>query len=269
MTRNFDFQDTIWSFSEPGQKVQWPYNRWFSANIGKRIAYSFVREYWDRDLLELAAIERLTVETYDPVPVWLCQEDRMILAKAAQAGLLRLIELLELVAVRETAEAFCEKVEISPTDFKSFLRKSYKYLPTGAQMRQLVSEDDRDLQKTVDILASHKLGFSLALLDTGRTREGRRRISIDTGIPEDVVLDLVRRADLTRMKLMGGGMVRVTWALGYTGLEELKQSTAEEYYTRAQKHYQETSKGKPFDMNFKNVQSHILRMQHEQAIVEE
>ncbi len=269
MTSKIGLQEAVWSFTEPGQKVQWPYNRWFSANIGKRIAYKFVREYWDRDLLELATVERLTLETYDPVPVSLCQEDRMILTKAAQTGLRRLFELLELVSTHEAANAFCEKVGNSPSDFKSFLKKIYKYLPTGAQMRQLVSDDDLDLQKTVDILASHKLGFSLALLDAGRTIDGRRQISIDTGIPEDVVLDLVRRADLTRMKLMGGGMVRVTWALGYKGLEELKQSTAEEYYARAQIHYQETYKGKPFDMNFKNVQSHIIRMQHEQAIVEE
>jgi len=32
--------DSEWDLSAPPQQLQWPYNKWWKANIGKRIIYS-------------------------------------------------------------------------------------------------------------------------------------------------------------------------------------------------------------------------------------
>ena len=78
MTRHTQ-ADSEWDLSVPPQQLQQPYNKWWKANIGNRIIYGFVREGWDRDIAEMATLEILAVEKYDPVPARLSREDRAVL----------------------------------------------------------------------------------------------------------------------------------------------------------------------------------------------
>jgi hypothetical protein len=68
---------------------------------------------------------------------------------------------------------------------------------------------------------------------------------------------------------MSGGMVRQTWALGYPGLQALKQADPEEYHVKCRRYYSEAFKGKPFDQTLDTAQGHISRMKQAVAIVEE
>jgi len=246
-----------------------PYNKWWKANIGKRIIYGFVREAWDRDIAEMSTLEILAAEKDSPTPVWLSQEDRAVLRRISNTGVERLMQFLDMVQSLEKAKQFCDKAGITADELKSLLRKVHKYLPFGAQMRQLVEKDDLEFQGYVDQLISRKLGYSFALLEIGRTREGRKQLSRDSVIPEPAVLDLVKRADLTRLSLMGGGMIRQSWAIGYKGLSDLKEATPDEYYARCREYYDRTSKGKPFDLTLKMANGHIARMKQAADLIEE
>lgn len=268
MTR-YTKTDSEWDMSAPPQQLQWPYNRWWKANIGKRIKYKFVQEGWDRDIVEMATLEILVVEKYDPVPARLSQQDRDVLRRISKAGVEKLVQFLDMVDSLDKAKQFCDKAGITADELKSLLRKLYRYLPFGAQMRQLVEKDDIELQGYVDKLIHLKLGHSLALLETGRTREERKQISKDTGIPESAVLDLVKRADLTRFHLMGGGMLRQSWALGYKGLSDLKKVTPDEYYARCYEHYIRNFKGIPFDMTREGNDIQYQRMKQAPDLIEE
>ena len=164
-----------WDLSAPPQQLQWPYSKWWKANIDKRTKYRFVREGWDRDIGELATLEILAVEEDDPVPARLSQQDRAVLRRINKVGVKRLMQFLDMVDSLEKAKKFCKETGISAEELKSILRQIHKYLPFGAQMRQLVEKDDTEFQGYIDKLISLKLGYSLALLDISRTREGRKQ----------------------------------------------------------------------------------------------
>ena len=151
----------------------------------------------------------------------------------------------------------------------NLLQKIYKYLPAGANMRQLVDKDDKITHDYIDKLLKYKLGFSLALLDKGRTQLGRKELAEWTGIPDYALLDLLRRADMTLLRLMAGGMIKQSWALGYKGLASFEGVTPEEYYARCVAYYTRIGKGIPFDFTVKNVGSHVKRMQEAHSIIED
>lgn len=261
--------NATWDLAKPGQRTRWPYNKWFKAHIVKRIRYAFVRDHWDREIGDMYTQDRLRAEPRDPGAVRLSDKDRDALRRVEAAGLNTLMEFLDWVATQESAKRLCETAGISPQDLMALLDKIRRYLPFGAQMRQLVAKDDLIVQEYVDRLTAQRLGFSLALLEIGRTREGRAQLVQQTGIPESAVLDLVRRADLTRLRLMSGGMVRQSWAMGYKGLAALQRATPEEYYARCAAYYGETAKGMPFDLTPQGVASHIARMRDAVTVVEE
>lgn len=262
-------EDSVWSFSKPEQKVQWPYNRWFGTHIRKRTRYAFVRTHWDQKIYELMDMEKLEAEKLEPGAVRLSNADRSIFGRISKTDTGSLMALLDVVADQASADAFCGSVSVDPTEFKDLLQKIYKYLPFGAQMRQLVEKEDLVLQNHVDCLVSRKLGFTLAFLDRGLTPDGRDRLAEDTGLQVDVVLDLIRRADLTRLRLMSGGMIRQSWALGYQGLKDLKVATPEEYYDRCATYYAKTTGGLPFDLTPNTVAGHIARMRKARTLLVE
>ncbi len=257
-----------WTFSRPEQRIQWSYNKWYSAHIKRRTRYLYVREHWDRQIAELRELVRLQVEERDPVAVRLDDGDRDVFRRAGAAGVKTLMAFLDRVATQEQAAAFCQSAGISPEDLVSLLRKIYKYLPFGAQMRLLVAEDD-PVAAYLGHLKAHTLGHSLALLEAGCTQEGRAQLAKEAGIPDNVLLDLVRRADLTRLRLMSGGMIRQAWALGYKGLAALQKADPEEYYARCVAYYDEAGKGMPFDLTWQAVASHLARMRQAVRFVEE
>lgn len=217
----------------------------------------------------MATLEILAVEEYDPVPARLSQEDREVLRRISDYGIDRLMQFLDMVDSLEKAKQFCDKAGITADELKSLLRKVHKYLPFGAQIRQLVEKDDTEFQGYIDKLVSLKLGHSLALLEIGRTREGRRQISKDIGIPESAVLDLVKRADLTRLHLVGGGSLKQLWAIGYKGLTTLKKADPDEYYARCQEYYSRNYKGMPYDFTLEGAYSVIARMKQARDLIEE
>lgn len=61
-----------------------------------------------------------------------------------------------------------------------------------------------------------------ALLKRGATRTGRRRIAADTGLTEELILKWVNRADLMRVKGIGGEYSDLLEASGVDTVRELK-----------------------------------------------
>ena len=68
---------------------------------------------------------------------------------------------------------------------------------------------------------------------------------------------------------MSGGMIRMSWAVGYKGLAALKRAKVEEFLKKTEAYYDRTSGGKPFDWTPKTANGHINRMREATDIVEE
>ena len=128
---------------------------------------------------------------------------------------------------------------------------------SNVHLRQLFDTSDEALFEHFETLKQHKVANSYALLERGRTRAGREALAAQTGVPEAVILDFVRRADITRMPWVGGRMVRQLWAIGYTSLEQVRNADPEDYLARIDEYYRHTGKGKPFDLTPKNARGLI------------
>lgn len=61
-----------------------------------------------------------------------------------------------------------------------------------------------------------------ALLKRGATRAGRRRVAADTGLAEEMILSWVNRADLMRVRGIGGEYSDLLEAAGVDTVKELK-----------------------------------------------
>jgi hypothetical protein len=255
MMNSKDHEEELWSFSKPGQKSQWPYDRWFSAYIRKRIRYAFVRQYWDCELGKVPGVANSV-------------QDKETITRLTACGITHLMQFLDAVTTCKKASELSQKANIQPDDLKNLLHRIYKHLPFGAQMRQLVPENDTPMLAHVETLKEHDLSYSLALLDKGRTREGRLDITQTTGIPLAAVIDLVNRADFTRLELMSGGMVKQLVALGYGSIASFKTAGPDEYFEKAKNYYNQGKDGLPFDLTRKNVAELITKLKHVTPIVE-
>lgn len=259
----------LWDFTEPGLHGFGPYNKYFASHIGKRIKYSFIREHWDRDIAELTSADRMGSDKLDPMSYPLTQRDRDVFIKIHKAGIKRLMEFLDKVSSQDAADSFAKQAGISPSDLKSVLRTVNKHLPFDILMNRLVAEDDRQTLGYIARLKAAKLDHSLALLEAGRTKGGRKKLAKETGIPEDAVLDLVRRADMSRLRLSSKGTVLCNWAIGYKGIKMLQQADPEKYYVKLLEYYTRTFKGKPYDVTAESMKGVKKRMKQVADIVEE
>jgi hypothetical protein len=230
---------------------RWPYETYVRTYFGKPLQYDWVRQKHDLTLVEL----RQTAIAPDESKA----RHLPTVLKIEGAGFQRLFEFLDAVATREAVARLMDRTGIERDDMETFLDfvKRRWFIPQSVQARQLFDASDETLFRHFEALKQHKVSNSYALLEKGHTRAGREALAAQTGVPEDVILDFVHRADITRMPWVGGRMVKQLWALGYTSLEQLRNADPQEYYARMQEHYRRLGTSKPFDATPKTAQGLI------------
>lgn len=131
--------------------------------------------------------------------------------------------LVQKVETREKCEDFLDKTELSFVDLISALNYIFRWvLPfRNVYLSQLVEPSNEAIKEIIDRLKEHDVKFNLDILEYGRTREGRKNMSIETVIPEAFILDLTNRADLTRLPYMSWKTVNHLCGAGYNDLHKL------------------------------------------------
>jgi hypothetical protein len=255
--------------SELEEWSNWKYNTWYNANIRKRIRYSFVRQYWDMPIEEIINRKMLVPKAAEYIVTRLSDENIRTIDAIVSNDVASLMDLLDMIPTEQQARQICTVSRVKPHELRLLLQRVYKHLPFGAQMRQLVEKDDTERQRYIDSLLPLKLGHSLALLEAGRRKVDRKKIVGESRIPDEELLDLIKRADMTRLRLMSGGMVRQFWAIGYKGIADLKKADPKEYFERVQEYYTKTAKGRPFDLTVTAATNIINEMKKVVELVEE
>lgn len=92
-----------------------------------------------------------------------------------------------------------------------------------------------------------------ALLKRGATKTGRKRIAADTGMPEDLILTWVNRADMMRIKGIGGEYADLLEACGVDTVKALRTRKPANLHARMVKI---------------NEQKHLVRRLPTEAMVE-
>ena len=76
-------------------------------------------------------------------------------------------------------------------------------------------------------MKQHKLGSNLDILEYCRTRVGRAELSRVTEIPETFILDLLHKADISRLAYVRGKTVKHLCGGGYDTLEKIASADLE------------------------------------------
>jgi len=231
--------------------ARWPYDKFVRTYFTKPLECTWVRQKHDRTLADL----RQTVIE----PSKSRARHLPTVQKLEQAGLQGLFEFLDAVSTQDQAERLMEQTGIDREDMEAWLDfvKRRWFIPQPVQLRQLFDASDQTRFGHFETLKQHKVANSYALLERGRTKAGREALAAQTGVPEDVILDFVHRADITRLPWVGGRMVVQLWALGYTSLEQLRNAAPEDYFARMQEHYRRLGTSKPFDATPKTAKGLI------------
>lgn len=84
----------------------------------------------------------------------------------------------------------------------------------------------------VDKLAQIGVTDTRSLLEVGKTKIEREKLALESGVPEEDVLDLVKLADLTRIVDIKAVRVRLLYDAGIETIEQLSQFDAQELRSR-------------------------------------
>ena len=137
-------------------------------------------------------------------------------------GIVTLPQLSARCASREQVEATAAELNIPISEIHATLHYcAYGLLPRNFYLRDLIEKGDAEMGAMCVILRKAGYPNTLDLLEKARTRKGRAALSVETGMPERAIEELVHRADFTRMGTTAGNMVRNYINSGVTRLEAL------------------------------------------------
>lgn len=261
--------DRSWNFYH---NPKWPYDLFFRTYILKTFEFGFVKERYDRPIGDfrypVKTLERMisTLPVKPEGSAWFSTT----LDALEKAGVRRLFLFINTVATRNQAQGFIQQTGIPLLHLMGVLDFFKQWwFPYGAQLRQLVDDTDQSLIYQIPVLKQRGFSQGFKLLDIGRTRQGRRNLAEQAGIPEEILLDLVHRADVTRIPYVSGGTVKRMWTIGYDGLEKLRNADPNEYFARISHYYTSQHRASPFDARLEYIRDFLGDVQRAPVVVEE
>jgi hypothetical protein len=199
------------------------YDDYFKENILNIIECQWVREHYNKPLDELRELVNSTdKESRSYIRL------KPVLSKTEHSEMRTLFDLFDEISTEEKAKRFSSKYNLKPDDLDKFLFQVQNYLlPKKAQLRQYVFTDDAKEMEYFEILKKNKLINNMVLIETCRTRKGRKELSKKTGVPERALLDFVNKFSVGRLPFFGGKSVKHMWNAGYRNLKHVRSDTPE------------------------------------------
>ena len=197
----------------------------------KSFAYPFVRQTFNFTMPELVNYTRLCVGgdlrgRYNEYAARLIE----ILTKLHQAGVLNTLDLMARVETRERLKIFAEQNKMYAHDIVEVLKYLvYWLIPTEKYLSGLV-RDDPYTSDAIKVLGGLGVRTNLELLQRGITAAGRKALAEASGLPEALILELVNRADFSRMPWASKATISNIIGAGYGSLSRLANANPEQLY---------------------------------------
>jgi hypothetical protein len=191
--------------------------------VSDSLRYPFVHECYPMELAEVIEYLNRYVRA-DPQH----RQDRYadyltgLFERWLSAGVPNVPAIAAQLASVEQVKAAVSTLNFSLEDlFGTLYFLAYGFLPRNFYLRDLIEKGDEEMGAVCVILRKAGYPNTLDLLEKARAPKGRAALSIETGIAESVIMELVNRADFTRMGTTGGNMVRNYFNSGITSFETL------------------------------------------------
>jgi hypothetical protein len=237
-----------------------PYDDFVAHYILIPMKLSFVQRHYERSLAEFIDEAPDVAHHFTTVhgaggEAWLAE----IIGQIELAGIRTLFAFLDRVTTREQAEEFLGITGIaqpSLMDWMDYLKQWW--FPYPATLRQLVENDGDPLM--LDVLGKLKaarIANSFTMLEAGVEPAGREKLIGQMGIDGAYLLDLVHRADVSRLPYTSGGAVKRLWVMGYRSLAALRTADPDEYAVRIEAYFAAGGKGSSFDAKMATIKGFL------------
>jgi hypothetical protein len=266
------------SLSESQDPLAWnfyhnprqPYNEFIANYILKPLKFTFVQKHYDRPLTDFVQELPDLMHHFSTVhgpggDVWLAE----IVAQIQANGIQNLYPFLDRVNTRLKAENFLGISWIQQTSFMDWVDYLKQWwFPFPATIRQLVDEDgDPLLESVLNQLKAAKIANSLTLLEAAAEPPDRSKLAQQLNIPETVLLDLVNRADVSRLPYTSGGAVKRLWVMDYRSLAAIRAADPQDYAVRIEAYFNAGGKGTTFDAKLPIIEGFLQDARHAPEVV--
>lgn len=256
-----------WNFY---QNPRHPYDEFVSNYILKPLKFGVVHKHYTRPLAEFVRespelMHRFTTVHGPGGTAWFAET----IGQIEKAGVPDLYAFLDRVATRPHAQGFLKESGIRQPRLMGWMDYLKQWwFPFPATLRQLVEDGNRPLDTALAQLKTAKIANSLTLLEAAAEPKGRAELARQFRIAKVVLLDLVHRADVSRLPYTSGGAVKRLWAMGYRSLAAIRAANPQEYTARIEAYFAAGGKGSFFDAKPANILTFLKDAQHAPEVVE-
>jgi hypothetical protein len=173
---------------------------------------------------------RHVLETGDLLPSRVVLKEKISerFAILESMGVGNLKELIGTLSTKKKLEKFSQESGL-PEDYLVILRRQARsYIPSPVYLKDIPGVDPR----VVERLAAAGIKQTKQLFERARSREDRAELSRQADVPGEVVLELVKMADLARAGWVGPVFVRLLYEAGADTLEALSRQSPDALYEK-------------------------------------
>lgn len=147
-----------------------------------------------------------------------------------QLGMSTILELMAQVRTREQLAHFVEGKEVSAYEIVAVLKYLlYWVIPAEKYLSGLIQDDPVAIE-AIKILGKQGVRTNLQILQQGISKAGRQALAEASGLSETVILELVNRADFSRLPWASKATISNIIGAGYGSLAQMANTDAEQVY---------------------------------------
>ena len=140
------------------------------------------------------------------------------------------MDLKEQTSSQQNLELFVQQSGISVYDIVAVLKYLiYWFIPPEKYLSGLV-RDDASIRNAIKVLAEQGVRTNLQVLQAGITSAGRKSLADSSGLPAEVITELVNMADFSRLPWASKATISNIVGAGYGSMSKLANADPDQLY---------------------------------------
>lgn len=145
-----------------------------------------------------------------------------------EMGIKHLQDLTRALSTKKKLERFAQESGLPQEYLVILRRRANLYTPRPVPLKKMIGIDPEPIER----LAAVGVKNTKQLFERARSKQDRAELSELANVPADVMLELVKLADLVRAAYVGPVYARIIYETGLDTLEKLAECPPEELLTR-------------------------------------
>jgi len=209
-------KETLWTYEELIQRIL------------DAMSYEIVSKHYNHSMKEAA---NYAVRLFMNRPKYTDNTKKLteVFSNIENSGIHSYSDLMHQAESKERCVELLRKTKLPFKDLVLVLNHVFRWvLPHKLYLRELIDTEDETEKHYVEILRQPDIKFNLDILEHGWSKKGRKTLSQETGIPEDFILSLVNKADMSRLPYSNRKTVKHLCLGGYNSIEKLARTDPSE-----------------------------------------